>query len=116
MDIIFEHGQATATQVREAMADAPSYSTVRALLVILEDKGYLRHLDDGIRYTFLPTQPRQSAARSALQKVLQTFFGGSVENAVCTLITHSETSISDDELARLETLIRQVREGKNNVD
>lgn len=116
MDIIFERGQATAAQVREAMADAPSYSAVRALLSILEDKGHLRHLDDGVRYVFLPTQPRNSAARSALQQVLQTFFGGSVEKAVSTLISHDEAALSDEELARLETLIREAREGKNNGD
>lgn len=116
MDIIYERGEATASQVREAMADAPSYSAVRALLVILEEKGHLRHLDDGIRYVFLPTQPRQHAGRSALQQVLQTFFGGSVEKAVSTLISHDEAAVSDEELARLEALIREAREGKNNVE
>jgi len=116
MDIIFERGEATASQVREAMADAPSYSAVRALLAILEEKGHLRHLDDGVRYIFLPTQPRQNAARSALQQVLQTFFGGSVEKAVSTLISHDEATLSDEELERLETLIRQAREGKTNED
>ncbi|BDI28676.1 BlaI family transcriptional regulator [Capsulimonas corticalis] len=109
MDIVYQHGQASAAQVMESMPDAPSYSAVRALLRILEDKGHLRHIQEGAHYVFLPTQPRQSAARSAIEQVVQTFFGGSVERAVSTLLSDDETQLSDRDIARLTALIAQAK-------
>lgn len=111
MDVVYQQGRVTAAEVREALPEAPGYSAVRALLRILEDKGHLTHTEDGKRYVYLPTQSRPLAARSALQQIVQTFFGGSVEHAVATLLSSSDTKLSEDELARLAALIDQAKEG-----
>ena len=100
----------TAAAVLEGLADAPSYSAVRALLRILEAKGHLRHVKEGRSYVYLPTQPRQTAAQSALAQVVHTFFDGSVEATVATLLTDRDTRLSDEELERLSLLIDQARE------
>ncbi len=109
MDIIYSRGQATATEVLENLPDPPSYSAVRALLRVLEEKGHLRHTLDGQRYVFSPTIARERAKRSALRGVLQTFFGGSAEEAVAALLDISQERLSDDELKRMENLIKQAR-------
>ena len=109
MDIVYSRGQATATEVMENLPDPPSYSAVRALLRVLEEKGHLRHTLDGQRYVFSPTIARERAKRSALRGVLQTFFGGSAEEAVAALLDISDESLSDDELKRMENLIKQAR-------
>ena len=113
MDILYRREQATAAEVMEALPDPPSYSAVRALLRILEDKGHVRHMQEGTRYVYLPTQPRQSAARGALAQVVQTFFGGSVEKVVATLLSDTDTRLSDEELSRLAALIEQAKEGEH---
>ena len=79
-------GQATAAEVLEGLPDPPSYSAVRALLRVLEEKGHLRHEQEGPRYVFLPTVPREKARRSALQQLVQTFFDGSTAQAVAALL------------------------------
>jgi predicted transcriptional regulator len=107
MDAIFERGQATAADVAEAIPDAPSYSAVRALLRILEEKGYLRHEQQGLRYVFIPTMRRDSARRSALKGVVKTFFDGSVEQTVAALL--GQQKLSRDELDRLADLITRAR-------
>jgi predicted transcriptional regulator len=109
MDIVYSRGQATATEVMENLPDPPSYSAVRALLRVLEEKGHLRHTLDGQRYVFSPTIARERAKRSALRGVLQTFFGGSAEEAVAALLDISQERLSDDELKRMENLIKQAR-------
>lgn len=109
MDVVYAHGQATATQVRAAMPDPPSYSAVRASLRILEEKGHLRHEIDRTRYVYVPTKPRGQAARSMLRQVVQTFFGGSVEQTVATLLSTPEAKLSSEELDRLSTLIEEAR-------
>lgn len=108
MDIIYRKGEATAQEVTEAMADAPSHSAVRALLRILEEKGVLKHREDGKRFIFLPVEPHTRASRSALKQVVQTFFSGSLANAVAALVDGRE-KISDEELQRLESIIRQAK-------
>jgi predicted transcriptional regulator len=110
MDIIYQQEQAAAAEVLAALPDPPSYSSVRALLGVLEAKGHLRHIKDGARYVYLPTRPRQNAARSALHQVMQTFFAGSVEQTVATLLSVSDTPLSDDEWERLSALIDQAKE------
>ena len=107
MDVVYRQGQATAAEVLDALPDPPSYSAVRALLRVLEEKGHLRHRRDGARYVFLPTVPRETARRSALARVVQTFFGGSTEAAVAALIDQS--SLSDADLDRLQDLIDRAR-------
>ncbi|HKA59563.1 MAG TPA: BlaI/MecI/CopY family transcriptional regulator [Gemmatimonadales bacterium] len=111
MDVIYgaPRGRASAAEVLEQLADPPSYSAVRALLRVLEEKGHLRHEEDGPRYVFLPTIPRERARESALRQLLQTFFDGSAEQAVAALLDISSTRLSDAELVRLSRLIADAR-------
>ncbi len=107
MDIIYARGQATAAEVTAALADAPSYSAVRALLRILEEKGHLRHHQEGPRYVFLPTVSRDRARRSALRSLVRTFFDGSPAQAAAALIDQAE--LSDEDFARLAEVIEKAR-------
>ena len=109
MDIIYQLGQATAAEVLENLPDPPSYSAVRAMLKILEDKGHLRHKQQGPRYVFLPKVSREKAKRSAVQHLLQTFFDGSAESAVATLLDVSRSDLSNEDLDRLNSLISQAK-------
>ncbi len=109
MDSIYRRGQATVAEVLEDMPDPPSYSAVRAMLRVLEEKGHLRHDQQGPRYVFLPTVPRDQARRSALQQLVRTFFDGSTEQTVAALLDLSDTRLSDDELDRLSRLIKRAR-------
>ena len=109
MDIIYQHGQATAAEVTEYLPDPPSYSAVRAMLRLLEEKGHLRHEQDGPRYVFKPTLARDRAKKSALKQMLQTFFDGSIEQAVATLLDVSRSKISPEELDRLSQMIEEAR-------
>lgn len=109
MDIVYSRGQATASEVLENLSDPPSYSAVRALLRVLEEKGHLRHALDGQRYVFSPTVERERVRHSALRGVLQTFFDNSTEEAVAALLDISHERLSDDELKRMENLIKQAR-------
>ncbi len=109
MDIIYRLGKASAADVMKGLPEAPSYSAVRAMLRILEQKGYLRHEKQGPRYIFAPTLPHEKASRSALRRLVQTFFGGSVEGAVAALLDISGSDLSDAELDRLTRLIEQTR-------
>ena len=111
MDVLYRRGRATAAEVRKEMPDPPGYSAVRALLRILEEKGHARHEEEGARYVFLPSEPRSQAARSALSRVVETFFAGSVEDAVATLLSSGERRLSEAELERLAALIEQAKEG-----
>ena len=109
MDIIYQQGQATAAEVMERLPDPPSYSAVRALLRVLEDKGHLRHEEQGPRYVYLPTLPRDKARSSALKQVVQTFFEGRADQAVAALLGMSRSEMSEEELDRLAGLIEQAR-------
>jgi len=109
MDLIYRSGRATAAEVLDQLAEPPSYSAVRALLRVLEDKGHLRHEEDGPRYVFLPTVPRERALQSALRQLLHTFFDGSTEQAVAALLDLYSARLSDAELQRLSQLIADAR-------
>jgi|SRR5689334_5413765 BlaI family penicillinase repressor len=109
LDILYQRGQATAADVQNALPEPPSYSAVRALLRILEDKGHVRHQQDGPRYVYLPTIARENAKRSALHHVLRTFFDGSAEQAISALLDESSTKLSPAELDRLARLIEDAR-------
>ena len=109
IDILYARGRATAAEVQELLPDPPSYSAVRAMLRILEDKGHVRHQQDGPRYVYLPTVARDNAKRSALKHLLQTFFDGSAEQAISALLDDSSARLSDAELDRLASLIDQAR-------
>ena len=106
MDVIFARGEATAADVHAALPEPPSYSAVRAMLRILEDKGALKHREDGPRYIYLPTESREKASRSALKRVVQTFFDGSLADAVAALV---DAKVDPAELARIEEIIRQAK-------
>lgn len=112
LDILYRRGRATAAEVREGLADPPGYSAVRAALRVLEEKGHARHEEKGLRYVYLPAQPRQQARRSALRHLLETFFEGSPEQAVATLLDVSASKLSERELERLAALIEKARKGE----
>jgi predicted transcriptional regulator len=109
LDILYKNGRATAAEVQAALPEPPSYSAVRALLRILEDKGHVRHEQDGPRYVYLPTVARDNAKRSALRHILQTFFDGSAEQAISALLDESSAKLSSAELDRLARLIDGAR-------
>ena len=109
MDLLYRFGQATAAEVQANLADPPSYSAVRATLRILEEKGHVGHDQDGPRYVFTPTVGQDKAKRSALQHLLHTFFNGSTEQAVATLLDDSAADLSPEELTRLADLIDRAR-------
>ena len=109
MDVVYRLGKATAAEVLEGLPDPPSYSAVRAMLRLLEEKGTLRHEQDGQRYVFMPTQTRKKASKSALKNMLQTFFDGSTEAAFAALLDLSRSRLSREELDRLSALIEEER-------
>lgn len=109
MDIIHQRGQATAQEVMDSLPDPPGYSAVRALLRLMEEKGYLRHEQDGQRYVYLSTLAREKARKSALRSLLETFFDGSTEQAVAALLDLKRRQLSREELDRLSQLIEQAR-------
>ncbi|MGH9330592.1 MAG: BlaI/MecI/CopY family transcriptional regulator [Vicinamibacterales bacterium] len=109
VDALYKLGRASAAEVRAELPDAPSYSAVRALLRILEDKGHVRHEQDGPRYVYAPTVARDSAKRYAMRHLLHTFFDGSAAQAMSALLDLSSSRLSDSELDRLEQLIDQAR-------
>ena len=110
MDIVFAQGEATVGDVREAMADPPSYSAVRSTMRILEQKGHLGHRLDGTRFVYHPTADTESEGSSALQHVVQTFFEGSKADAVCALLGDGQDALSEDELRQIARLVRKARE------
>lgn len=111
MDILYRRGRATAHEVLDDLADPPSYSAVRALLRLLEERGHVKHTVDGQRYVYAPAVPRSDARRSALSHVVKTFFDGSVEDAVAALVDRSK--LSREELDRLSDIIeRAKKEGR----
>jgi len=109
MDFLYRQGRATAAEVRANLKDAPSYSAVRALLRILEDKGHVRHDQDGPRYVYLPSVARDRAKRSALRHLVTTFFDGSKEQLVAALLDDRSTQLTGGELDRLAGLIERAR-------
>lgn len=109
MDIIYELKEATALQVMERLPSPPSYSAVRALLRVLEQKGHLNHRQEGPRYVFSPLLPREKARRSALRHLLRTFFDNSTEDAVAALLDISEDNLSEEDYRRLVELIHKAR-------
>lgn len=109
MDVSYRLGRATAADIARDLPDPPSYTAVRTMLRILEEKGQVRHEREGMRYVYRPAIPRKQASRSALQHVIRTFFEGSAAGAMTTLIELSSATASNDELDRLAALIEQAR-------
>jgi BlaI family penicillinase repressor len=111
LDVIYHLGRATASEVLERLPDAPTYTTVRGLLRVLESKGHVRHEEDGARYVYIPTMTKQRAAKSALKHVVQTFFDGSPSSAMAALLG-GERSLSTEEIDRLAALVESARKEK----
>lgn len=105
MDILFRLGKATAEEVLNELPDPPSYSAVRALMATLETKGLVKHGKDSRRYVYQATMPEKKAKRSALQQLIATFFEGSPEKLVASLLDPEDQKLSDDEIARIRKLI-----------
>ena len=113
MDVLHRKEQATAAEVREAMTDPPGYSAVRAHLRILEEKGFVSHRQEGPRYIFAPCESRKTASRSALKRILATFFGGSVDHAMAGLLEAADKKLSPAELEKLQAIIKKAeKEGR----
>ena len=109
MDFLYQSGRATAAEVQARLPDPPSYSAVRAMLRVLEDKGHVRHEQDGPRYVYVPRVARDRAKRSALRHVVRTFFDGSTEQVVAALLDARVSESSDEELDRMARLIEKAR-------
>ena len=109
MEIVYDLGKASAADVRERMPDPPSYSAVRAMLRILEEKGHIRHEQDGPRYVFLPTVPREQASENALRRLVRTFFDGSPEGAMAALLDLEGGDLDDEALRRIARKIDEAR-------
>jgi predicted transcriptional regulator len=109
IDILYRRGRATAADVMADLPGDPSYSTVRTQLRVLEEKGHVRHEDDGQRYVYSPALARGTVRRSALKHLVETFFDGSAEQAVAALLGRDGARLSDEELERIEQLIRKAR-------
>ncbi len=113
MDILYQRGRLSAADVLAALPNPPGYSAVRAMLRVLEEKGHVRHEEQGLKYVYVPTVPRERAKRSAVKHLLDTFFNGSAEQAVAALLDASSTSLTQPELDRMAELIDKARkEGK----
>ncbi len=109
MDILYRHERASAAEIHKSMADPPSYSAVRAMLRVLEEKKHIRHEEKDLRYVYIPIVPREKARRSAVAHMLETFFDGSAEQAVATLLDVSSRDLSQEDLDRLAALIEKAR-------
>ena len=109
MDILYRLGRAAAAEVMEELPGDPSYSTVRTQLRVLEDKGHVRHEEEGLRYVYVPAVPRHAARKSALRHVVNTFFDGSAEKTVAALLGGESARLTEDELDRLADLIAKAR-------
>jgi predicted transcriptional regulator len=109
MDILFRLGRATAAEVMDALPGNSSYSTVRTQLRVLEEKGHVRHEDDGVRFVYLPALARHTARKSALRHVVETFFEGSAEKAVAALLGGEGARLTDDQIDRIAEMIAKAR-------
>jgi len=109
MDILYRLGRATANEVMADLTGEPNYSTVRTQLRVLESKGHVRHEEEGLRYIYMPTVSRQAVRPSALRHLLETFFDGSAEKMLSTLLGSEGAKLTDAELERLAELIEKAR-------
>jgi predicted transcriptional regulator len=109
MDILYRRGRATAAEVMDALTGDPNYSTVRTQLRVLEDKGQVRHEEEGLRYVYSPAVPRRTARKSALRHLVDTFFDGSAEQVVGALLGGEGARVTDEELARIADLVAKAK-------
>ena len=109
MDVLYRRGRATVAEILEELPEPPSYSAVRAMLRVLEEKKHIRHEEKDLRYVYLPVVPREKARRSAVAHLLDTFFDGSAEQAVATLLDVSARDLKAEDFDRLAALIDEAR-------
>jgi BlaI family penicillinase repressor len=109
MDVLYRRGRATAAEVMNDLPGEPNYSTVRAQLRVLEDKGHVRHEEEGLRYVYVPAVPRHAARRSALKHLVETFFDGSAEQVVAAVLGGEASRLSDEDLERIAALVAEAR-------
>ena len=109
MDILYAAGKASASEIQERLPDQPSNSTVRTILRVLERKSYVRHVEEGLRYMFLPAVPREAARASAMQRVLRTFFGGSAKEAIAAFLDPNAFEMSREDLEELSRMIERAK-------
>jgi len=112
MDVLYRRGRATAGEVMEELSGDPNYSTVRTQLRVLEEKGHVTHVEEGLRYVYSPAVSRSSARKSALRHLVDTFFDGSAENAVAALLGGEGSKLSEDQLDRIAELVKDSKAGK----
>jgi BlaI family penicillinase repressor len=110
MDILYQRGKSSVSEVREAMTSAPSYSAVRAMLRVLEEKGHIKHQEEGLRYVYAPKVARDKAKRSAVKHLIDTFFRESPEQVVAALLDVSSTRLTREELDRMAKMIEQAKQ------
>lgn len=109
MDILFSLGRASGPEIQERLPGQPSYSGVRTILRVLERKGHVRHVEEGMRYIYLPVMTREKATKSAIDRLVSTFFGGSAKAAAAAFVDPSTSHLSDEDLLDLERMIRKAR-------
>ncbi|HEY2150673.1 MAG TPA: BlaI/MecI/CopY family transcriptional regulator [Vicinamibacterales bacterium] len=109
MDILYRRGRASAAEVMEELTGEPNYSTVRTQLRVLEEKGHVRHDEDGVRFVYMPAVPRNAARKSALKHLVETFFDGSAEQVVAAVLGGEASHLSDDDLKRIAELVAKAR-------
>jgi BlaI family penicillinase repressor len=109
MDVLYRRGRATAAEVMEDVSGEPNYSTVRTQLRVLEEKGHVRHEEQGLRYIYMPAVPRRAARKSALKHLMDTFFDGSAEQVVAAVLGGEAARLSDDDLKRIAELVAKAR-------
>ncbi|MEQ1934048.1 MAG: BlaI/MecI/CopY family transcriptional regulator [Fimbriimonadaceae bacterium] len=109
LEILYQRGESSAAEVQEILGDGSSYSAVRGMLRVLHEKELVNHRSVGAKYVFSPATPRDEAAKSALRRLVDTFFAGSIEQVVTTLLSQDQRKLSENELERLATLIQQAK-------
>jgi BlaI family transcriptional regulator, penicillinase repressor len=112
MDILFRLGRATGPEIQQNLPDEVSYSGVRTILRVLERKGHVRHIEENLRYVYLPVVTRDKAKKSAMDRLVATFFDGSMKAAVAAFVDPAASRLSDEDLEELERMIRKARKGK----
>ena len=109
MDVLFARGRASGQEIQKSLPDQPNYSSVRTILRVLERKGYVRHVEEGLRYVYEPTVLREAASRSALQRIIRTFFDGSAKEAAAALLDPSAFHLSEEELSELGRMVDRAK-------
>ncbi len=113
MDILFSLGRASGPEIQARLPGEPSYSAVRTILRVLERKGHVRHVEEGMRYIYLPVVAREKATKSAIERLIATFFDGSAKAAAAAFVDPTTSQLSKEDLLDLERMIRKARKEKS---